>query len=87
MSRIRDKCTEFENLNNFFRFFNEMASDEGCSRFYSRRWEFVFLVFSGAAIVYTLRVNMSVAAQEMRDELNWSENDKGLVLVENLSLI
>jgi hypothetical protein len=31
--------------------------------------------------VYTLRVNMSVAAQEMRDELNWSENEKGLVLV------
>jgi hypothetical protein len=24
---------------------------------------------------------MSVAAQEMRDELNWSENQKGLVLV------
>ncbi len=24
---------------------------------------------------------MSVAAQDMRDELNWSENEKGLVLV------
>lgn len=38
-------------------------------------------VVSGLAVVYTLRVNMSVAAQKMRDELNWSESDKGYVLV------
>lgn len=31
--------------------------------------------------MYTLRVNMSVAAQEMREELNWDEEQKGLVLV------
>jgi len=38
------------------------------------------LLLSGIAIVYTLRVNMSVAAQKMRDDLDWSEADKGLVL-------
>lgn len=32
-------------------------------------------------MVYILRVNISVAAQNMRDELDWSENQKGLVLV------
>ena len=36
---------------------------------------------SGIVIVYCLRVNMSVAAQDMRDELNWSESEKGLALV------
>jgi sugar phosphate permease len=44
--------------------------------------------FSGIAVVYTLRVNMSVAAQDMRDDLNWSESEKGLVLVsEKLPLL
>lgn len=38
------------------------------------------LLCSGVVIEYCLRVNMSVAAQSMRDELNWSENQKGLVL-------
>lgn len=37
--------------------------------------------FSGVMIVYTLRVNMSVAAQKMRDDLGWTESEKGLVLV------
>lgn len=40
----------------------------------------VLLLISGITIVYTLRVNMSVAAQKMRDDLDWSEADKGLVL-------
>lgn len=47
----------------------------------SKRLEMVFLMLSGIVIVYTLRVNMSVAAQKMRDELNWSEAQKGFVLV------
>eukprot|EP01031_Cornospumella_fuschlensis_P048333 gene48333-59192_t len=46
----------------------------------SKRWEMVLLLFSGVLVVYTLRVNISVAAQDMRDELNWSEGEKGLVL-------
>ena len=46
----------------------------------SKRWEMCLLINSGIALVYCLRVNMSVAAQDMRDELNWSENEKGLVL-------
>ena len=39
------------------------------------------MLTSGIVVVYTLRVNMSVAAQEMRDELNWTENQKALILV------
>ena len=42
---------------------------------------FPYYNVSGVLVVYTLRVNMSVAAQDMRDELNWSEGQKGLVLV------
>lgn len=34
----------------------------------------------GITIVYTLRVNMSVAAPKMRDDLHWSEDEKGYVL-------
>lgn len=39
---------------------------------------------SGIMVVYTLRVNISVAAQDMRDDLHWSEAQKGLVLVSAL---
>ena len=46
----------------------------------SRHWEFLWLVFSGILVCYTLRVNMSVAAQSMRDDLNWNETQKGYVL-------
>lgn len=37
----------------------------------------VFMLFTGVLIVYTLRVNMSVAAPKMKDELGWSEVEKG----------
>jgi len=50
------------------------------SRIFSRRWEMAFMIFSGIVIVYTLRVNMSVAASDMKDELGWSDAEKGLVL-------
>lgn len=46
----------------------------------SRRWEMIFMLCSGVIIVYTLRVNMSVAAPKMTDELNWTEAQKGYVL-------
>ncbi len=46
----------------------------------SRHWEFLLLEWSGIFIVYTLRVNISVAAEAMRPELGWSEVEKGLVL-------
>lgn len=36
---------------------------------------------SGVLVVYTLRVNMSVACVDMADDLNWTEAEKGLVLV------
>jgi MFS family permease len=42
--------------------------------------EFAALLFSGILVAYTLRVNISVAAQQMRTELNWTEDEKGLVL-------
>ncbi len=35
-------------------------------------------------IVYTLRVNMSVAAPDMQDDLGWSDAEKGLILVRYL---
>jgi len=40
---------------------------------------------SGICIVYTLRVNMSVAAVKMEDDLDWSESQKGFVLVRHES--
>lgn len=40
----------------------------------------VALLFTGILVVFTLRVNMSVAATDMQDELNWSETEKGLML-------
>lgn len=38
------------------------------------------MLMSGVVIVYTLRVNMSVAAPKMKEELGWSETEKGYVL-------
>ena len=46
----------------------------------SVRWGIYAAVFSGLLTVYTLRVNMSVAVQDMKDELGWSEVEKGYVL-------
>lgn len=40
----------------------------------------ILLLSSGILICYTLRVNISVAAQKMRDDLGWTENQKGSVL-------
>eukprot|EP01031_Cornospumella_fuschlensis_P039369 gene39369-47922_t len=45
-----------------------------------KRWHMVALLFTGILVVFTLRVNMSVAATDMQDELNWSEARKGLML-------
>lgn len=38
------------------------------------------MLFSGVVVVYALRVNMSVAVQKMKDELNWSTAQKGFAL-------
>ena len=46
----------------------------------SKRWEVMLFLFTGATIAYTLRVNMSICAQKMKDDLGWSESQKGLVL-------
>lgn len=46
----------------------------------SRRWEMMFMLCSGVIVVYTLRVNISVAAPIMQDDLGWSDAEKGYVL-------
>ena len=46
----------------------------------SRHWEFLLLQWAGIFIVYTLRVNISVAVVKMQPELGWSEVEEGLVL-------
>jgi len=46
----------------------------------SRRWKMIFMLMVGIAVVYCLRVNMSVAAEDMQDELFWTDSEKGLML-------
>ena len=43
------------------------------------RWRMIFLLASGIAINYSLRVNVSVAAVKMEDALGWSQSQKGLL--------
>lgn len=47
---------------------------------FGKRWEMVMWMFSGTCVAYTMRVNVSVAVDAMKDELSWSLNDQGLVL-------
>lgn len=46
----------------------------------SKRWELFLFLFSAATVSYMLRVNISVCAQKMRDELGWTDTQKGFVL-------
>mmetsp|Transcript_9413 Transcript_9413/g.14194 ORF Transcript_9413/g.14194 Transcript_9413/m.14194 type:complete len:528 (-) Transcript_9413:55-1638(-) len=46
----------------------------------SIRWALALLLHSGIAIEYCLRVNMSVAAVQIKQELGWSDHQKGLML-------
>lgn len=48
--------------------------------FLSKRWETILFLSSGVVVNYCLRVNISVAVQDMKDTLNWSEYQKGLIL-------
>jgi MFS family permease len=48
--------------------------------FFSKRWETILFLASGVVVNYCLRVNVSVAVQDMKDELDWTEYEKGLVL-------
>jgi len=38
------------------------------------------MLVSGILIVYTLRVNMSIAVNDMKKDLNWTDEQKGYVL-------
>lgn len=46
----------------------------------SYRWETILFLASGVVVNYCLRVNVSVAVQDMKDDLNWTEYQKGLIL-------
>jgi hypothetical protein len=46
----------------------------------SKRWEVLFYLFSGVLINYCLRVNLSIAASEIVDDLGWSDYQKGYLL-------
>lgn len=45
-----------------------------------RRWQMVLILTSGTFLGYMLRVNVSVAAVQMQDSLDWSDSEKGLLL-------
>ena len=44
------------------------------------RWEMVAWMCSGLMVNYTLRVNMSVAVEDLSEELGWSSSEEGLML-------
>ena len=46
----------------------------------SKRWEVIYFLFTAATVSYMLRVNICVCAQKMRDEFDWTDMQKGLVL-------
>ena len=58
----------------------EEGYTDGVVPSFGRRWVMVCWIFSGIAVAYTLRVNLSVAVNDMGDEFGWSVNQEGLVL-------
>ncbi len=46
----------------------------------SARWSMVLLMCIGISLAYSLRVNMSVAVEDMQDELGWTNEEKGWML-------
>jgi hypothetical protein len=63
-------------------FISQVRTNSAHVPYFSRRLKFSNHRFvSGICVVYTLRVNISVAAPKMKDDLGWSEYEKGLVLV------
>ena len=48
--------------------------------FWPKRYTVVFLTFMALVIGYTDRVNISIAAIQMQEELGWSDATKGIVL-------
>jgi hypothetical protein len=46
----------------------------------SKRWETILFLAMGAGLNYCIRVNISVACQKMKDELGWTEIQKGYML-------
>jgi hypothetical protein len=46
----------------------------------SKRWETIWFLAFGVTINYCLRVSLGISAQDMEDDLGWTEYDKGLIL-------
>src|SRR3981081_4894322 len=53
---------------------------DGAGRGWGRRHALLILCFLALFIAYTDRVNMSVAAVAMREQLGWTQTTKGFVL-------
>jgi sugar phosphate permease len=46
----------------------------------SKRWETIWFLAMGVCINYCIRVNISIAAQKMKEDLGWTEEQKGDML-------
>lgn len=46
----------------------------------SRRYEMIIMIVTAATISYTYRVNISVAVPDMKEQFQWSEDQRGLIL-------
>jgi MFS family permease len=57
-----------------------MSQIDPVDMLFPRRWQMVFMLVSGVAIAYSLRVNISVAAVSMESSLGWESSYKGLIL-------
>ena len=56
-----------------------MVNIDPVDMWFPRRWQMVFMLVSGVAIAYSLRVNISVAAVKMESSLDWDGSYKGLI--------
>lgn len=56
-----------------------MGKVDPADMLFPRRWQMVFMLVSGVAIAYALRVNISVAAVSMDTSLGWDSSYKGLI--------
>ena len=45
-----------------------------------KRWQLIFLLHTGFIIEYCLRVNASVAVVQMKEQYNWDDYERGLML-------
>ena len=58
---------------------DKMVKVDPVDMMFPRRWQMVFMLVSGVAIAYSLRVNISVAAVSMESSLGWDSGYKEYV--------